>query len=67
MSQESGTWFAEVAHDIILAEHTLQLCRIGILLTIGDARAVGDAIAHASHAHHFASSGGESAQQQEKR
>ena len=67
VSQESGTRFAEVAHDIILAEHTLQLCRIGILLTIGNARAVGDAIAHASHAHHFASSGGESAQQQKKR
>ena len=59
VSQKSGTRFAKVTHEIILSEHTLQLCRIGILLAIGDARAVGDAIAHASHTHHFASGGGE--------
>ena len=59
MSQEGGTWFSEVTHEIILSEHTLQLRRIGILLAIGDARAVGDAIAHASHTYHFASGGGE--------
>ncbi len=49
MIQQRGTRFAEIAHFILVAQHLLKLYRIGEMLPVLDARAVGDAVAHASH------------------
>ena len=47
--QQGGTRLSEVAYQIFVAQHFLQLYGIGEMLSILDSRAVGDTVAHASH------------------
>ena len=47
--QQGGTRFSEVAYQIFVAQHFLQLYGIGEMLSILDSRAIGDTVAHASH------------------
>ena len=47
--EQRGTRLAEVAHLVLLAQHALQLHRVGIHLTVGHTAAIGDTVAHASH------------------
>ena len=47
--EQCGTRLAKVSYLVALAQHTLQLHRIGIHFTIGHTRAVGDTIAHTCH------------------
>ena len=49
--EQRGTGLAEVAHYILVAQHTLQLRGIGIARTVFNTGAVGDAVAYASHAY----------------
>ncbi len=49
MIQQRGARLAEVAHFILVAQHLLELHGIGEVRPVLDARAIGDAVAHASH------------------
>ena len=47
--EQRGTGLAEVAHYIPLAQHTLQLRGIGVVRTVLNTGAIGNAVAYASH------------------
>ena len=47
--QQGGTRFSEVAYQIFVAQHFLQLYGIGEMLSILDSRTIGDTVAHTSH------------------
>ena len=49
--EQRGTGLAEVAHYILVAQHTLQLRGIRVVRTVLNTGAVGDAVAYASHAY----------------
>ena len=53
--EKRGTRLSEVAHHISVAQHLLQLNWIREVFAVGDACAVSDAVAHASHAHRLCS------------
>ena len=49
VSEECGSAFSEIPDFIVVAEHPLQLCRIGQAVAPFDAVAEGDAVADACH------------------
>ena len=49
-TQQGRSGVAEVAHVIALAEAFLQARRVALGVAVGEAVAVGDAVAHAGHA-----------------
>ena len=47
--QQGGARLSEVAYQVFVTQHLLQLYRIGEMLSILDTRTIGDAVAYASH------------------
>ena len=51
LAEQGSTRHTKIAHLVVCSQIVLQLCRIAVLLPVGNAGAIGDAVAHTGHTH----------------